>query len=315
MVCPSGLHTGLVSLAGSAVRRTGAPAVPGIDGPDVGATPVRVAVERADRERQPRVGARAGELGQPVHRDEILHGEAGRRRQGGRPGGDHEGNDQAASHASYLLGDGPRCRTADCTATVQYARRFRSGGRVRSMTDGRDIRGGGRGHRAAAVPAGRSDGRGGLRRRADGRTRAGRRRPPVEAVTLGNAPVERTERVHRHRQVAPVDDDPAAGRRHHPADRGRVGRPRDARHGAARDRRRAAAGLGGDAAVAARRATRRPRSGQAAGRARQDAARRRRRLTAGIRPGARPRSPRRRRSSRRSTSRSGSSGSSSATTA
>ena len=91
-------------VGGQADRRS---AVPGIDGPDVGATPVRLAVERADRERQPRVGARAGELGQPVHRDEILHGEAGRRRQGGGPGGDHEGNDQAASHASYLLGDGP----------------------------------------------------------------------------------------------------------------------------------------------------------------------------------------------------------------
>jgi len=35
------------------------------------------------------MGARAGQLGQPVHRDEILDGEAGRCRQRGGAGGDH----------------------------------------------------------------------------------------------------------------------------------------------------------------------------------------------------------------------------------
>ena len=149
------------------------------------------------------------------------------------------------------------------------------------MTDGRDIRGGGRGHWAAAgllAGAMAAAGCGG----GQGAARPGGPPPAaVEAVTLGNAPGRADERVHRHRQVAPVDDDPAAGGGHSSGgfavESGDRVTPGTVLFEIDAERQQAG---GGDAASRCA-----PRGeadlglAQAAGRSRQDAARRRRRLS------------------------------------
>ena len=186
---------------------------------------------------------------------------------------------------------------------------------MRSMTEGRDIRGGGRGHRAAvcllaAIAAMAAAGCGGGQRANAGGP------PPaaVEAVTLGNAPVERTSefigtvKSRRSTTIQPQVDGiirriaVASGARVTP---GAVLLEIDA------ERQQASV-----ATLQSQRAARLADLGLA----RQQAERARTLLDAGagitdgIRPGRGRAGRRPRRSSRRSRSRSGSSGSSSATT-
>ena len=214
MACPSGLQTGLVSLAGSAVRRTGAP-------PSLAST-VQMSLRR-------RFASRSSVLTVNASREWALELASSDRRSIAtrswtvKPAGAARAAVPAAITRKMTRPRRMRRISLDeqgvqrriVLRAVQYARRFRSGGRVRSMTDGRDIRGGGRGQVAAAV-AGRRDGRGGLRRwprgGPAGRAAAGGGR----GGDAGQRARRAHQRVHRHRQVAPIDDDPAAGGRHHP---------------------------------------------------------------------------------------------------